>query len=113
MIPERNVKDLMIRKDVVEAVKEGKFHIYAVKTMDEGIEILAGKETGTLQPEGTYPEGSIDFLVNEKLKELAEGLKAFGQGEEEEEEEKKKRNEDKIFYDRDVENLSKGSFIKI
>ena len=44
MIPESNVKDLMLCKDVVEAVKEGNFHIYAVKTIDEGIEILTGKK---------------------------------------------------------------------
>ena len=91
MIPESNVKDLMVRKDVLEAVKAGKFHIYAVKTIDEGIEILTGKEAGGLRPDGTYPEGTINFLVNEKLKELAEGLKAFGEEEEKAEEKKKKK----------------------
>ena len=85
MIPESNVKDLMLRKDVVEAVKEGKFHIYAVKTIDQGIEILTGKEAGEKQPDGTYPKGTINALVDEKLKALAEGLKEFAeQGEPEE-----------------------------
>jgi len=46
MIPQSNVKDLMLRKDVVRAVEEGKFSIYAVKTIDEGIEIMTGKEAG-------------------------------------------------------------------
>jgi lon-related putative ATP-dependent protease len=85
MIPESNLKDLMLRKEVVEAVKEGKFHVYAVKTIDEGIEILTDKEAGEKQPDGTYPEGTINYLVNEKLKELAEGLKKFGEEEEKEE----------------------------
>jgi lon-related putative ATP-dependent protease len=79
MVPQSNVKDLMLRKDVVEAVKNGKFHIYAVKTIDEGIEILTGKKAGEKQSDGTYLNGDINFLVNEKLKEFAEGLKAFGE----------------------------------
>jgi len=89
MIPESNVKDLMLRKDVVEAVKKGKFHIYAVKTIDEGIEILTGKVAGDVKSDGTYPKGTINALVNEKLKSLVEGLKKFG-GEEEAGEEKGK-----------------------
>jgi ATP-dependent Lon protease len=92
MIPESNVKDLMLRKDVVEAVKKGEFHIYSAKTIDEGIGILTGKEAGELKPDGTYPKGTINFLVNESLKKLAEGLKKFG---EEEKEEKKKGKQKK------------------
>jgi ATP-dependent Lon protease len=88
MIPESNVKDLMLRKDVVEAVQKGKFHVYSVKTIDEGIEILTGKKAGEMKPDGTYPKGSINGSVNEQLKVLAEGLKKFG--EEEKKEEKKK-----------------------
>ena len=87
IIPEANVKDLMLRKDVVEAVKKGKFHIYPVKTIDEGIEILTDVKAGELQEDGTYPKGTINFLVDQKLRELAEGLKRFG--EEEAKEEKK------------------------
>ena len=87
MMPESNIKDLMLRKDVVDAVKKGKFHIYAVKSIDEGIEILTGKKAGEKQSDGTFPKGTINYLVNKKLKELAEGLKKFG--EEEEKEEKK------------------------
>ena len=81
MIPESNVKDLMLRKDVVEAVAEGQFHIYAVKTIDEGIEILTGKKAGERKANGTYPKGTINHLVDEKLRELAEGLKNFGEKE--------------------------------
>ena len=78
MIPESNVKDLMLRKDVLAAIKKKRFRVYAVKTIDEGIEILTGMKAGDVKPDGTYPKGTINFLVNEKLKELAEGLSKFG-----------------------------------
>jgi len=81
MIPESNVQDLMVRKDVIDAVKKGKFHLYAVKSIDEGIEILTGKEAGEMKPDGTYPKGTINALVNERLKALAEGLKEFAEEE--------------------------------
>lgn len=74
IIPALNVPDLMLRKDVVEAVKEGNFHIYAVYTVDEGISILTGMESGSPKEDGTYPAGTIHFLVNERLKELARSL---------------------------------------
>jgi lon-related putative ATP-dependent protease len=78
MMPEANIKDLMLRKDVIEAVKKGKFNIYAVNTIDEGIEILTGKKAGEIKADGTYPKGTINYLVNERLKSLAEGLGKFG-----------------------------------
>jgi lon-related putative ATP-dependent protease len=81
MIPERNVKDLMLRKDVVDAVEKGKFHVYAVKTIDEGIEILTDKKAGEQKDDGSYPRGTINYLVNGKLKELAEGFEKFGEKE--------------------------------
>ncbi len=93
MIPQSNVKDLMLRKDVVEAVKKDRFHVYPVKTIDEGIEILTGKKAGERNAKGTYPKGSINYLVDQKLKELAEGLKNFGNNEKEEK--KKKRTKAK------------------
>jgi len=87
IIPEQNVKNLMLREDVVEAVKEGKFHIYHVKTTDEGIAILTGKEAGEPQEDGTYPEGTINYHVNKQLEELARRLTDFGKEEEKEKEE--------------------------
>ncbi len=93
IIPESNVKDLMLRKDVVEAVKKGQFHIYPVKTIDEGIEILSGKKAGGKKAAGTYPKGTINYLVDKKLRELAEGLKRFG--DKENEEKKKPRTKKK------------------
>jgi len=79
LIPESNIKDLMLRKDVVEAVKKGEFHIYPVQTIDQGIEILTGKKAGVRKKDGTYPKGTVNALVDEKLKDLAEGLKGFGE----------------------------------
>lgn len=93
MIPHLNVDDLMLRKDVVEAVKEGKFCIYSVKTIDQGIEILTGVEAGEGQGDGTYKEGTVNDLVDKKLRELGTKIKEFegGGGEEGAKEEKKKR----------------------
>ncbi len=76
MIPVQNVKNLMLRPDVVEAVKKGKFRIYSVSTIDEGIEILTGKSAG-VKKNGAYPKGSINFMVGKRLKEFAVGLKRF------------------------------------
>ncbi len=81
MIPDANIKDLMLRKDIIEAVKKGKFHIYAVRTIDEGMEILAGIKAGEPGHDGAYPKGTLNFLVNERLKILAEGLNKFGKDE--------------------------------
>ena len=94
MIPESNIKDLMLRKDVVETVKNKKFHVYAVKTIDQGIEILTGKKAGVKKTDGTYPKNSINFLVDNKLRTLAEGLKNFGK-EDDEEDQKGDRKETK------------------
>jgi len=78
MIPHQNVKDLMLKREVVEAVKEGKFHVYPVKTIDQGIEILTGVKAGESKEDGTFEEGSINDLVDKQLKEYAENLRKFG-----------------------------------
>ena len=75
MIPESNVKNLMLREDVVEAVKEGMFHIYPVGTIDEGIEVLTGVGAGEPDDEGNYPEGSVNKLVQDRLDQMAELMK--------------------------------------
>ena len=90
MIPESNVKDLMLRQDVVEAVGKGRFHIYPVKSIDQGIEILTGKKAGNRKADGSYPKGSINKRVDDKLRELAEGLKNFAGDKGEEKKEAKK-----------------------
>jgi lon-related putative ATP-dependent protease len=77
LIPAANVKNLMLRDDVVEAVREGQFHIYAVATIDEGLEILTGKAAGEPDETGAYPEGSANGLVLARLRHLAERARAF------------------------------------
>jgi predicted ATP-dependent protease len=93
MIPHLNVGDLMLRKDVVEAVKEGKFHIYPVKTINQGIEILTGVEGGESLDGGKFKEGTVNDLVDKKLRDLGMKIKEFegGGGEEGAKEEKKKK----------------------
>ena len=92
MIPHLNVDDLMLRKDVVEAVKERKFHIYPVKTIDQGIEILTGVEAGEKLEDGRFKEGAVNDLVDKKLRELGMKIKEYeGRGEEGKEEKKKKK----------------------
>ena len=76
IIPEGNVDDLMPPEEVVEAVRDGKFHIWAVKTVEEGIETLSGMPAGTPDEEGNYPEGTLFHLVQRRLSELREKLKA-------------------------------------
>jgi ATP-dependent Lon protease len=92
MIPHLNVGDLMLRKDVVEAVKGGKFHIYPVKTINQGIEILTGVEGGESLEGGKFKEGTVNDRVDKKLRELGMKIKEFeGAGEEGAKEEKKKK----------------------
>jgi ATP-dependent Lon protease len=78
MIPHQNIRNLMLREDVIKAVQDGQFHIYTVKTIDEGIEVLTGISSGERQQDGTYPEGTLNYLVNKQLREFAERLKNFG-----------------------------------
>jgi ATP-dependent Lon protease len=82
IIPHQNVGDLMLRKDVVEAVKEGKFRIYPVQTVDQGIEILTGVPAGEKDSAGNYPPGTVNYLVDQKLHELAKRMKEFESPEE-------------------------------
>src|SRR4030043_1391622 len=91
MIPHLNIDDLMLRKDVVEAVKEQKFHIFPVKTIDQGIEILTGVEAGEKLENGLFKEETVNGLVDKKLRELGSKIKEFEGGGEGAKEEKKKR----------------------
>jgi predicted ATP-dependent protease len=75
LIPHQNVDNLMLQEEVVEAVQNGRFHVYAVKTIDEGIEVLTGVAAGELQPDGSYPEGTVNAAVMNRLQEMADKLK--------------------------------------
>ena len=68
----------MLRECVVDAAKKGKFHIYPVTTIDEGIEILTGKRAGKQRKDGTYPENTINGMVQKRIFELAQKAKEFG-----------------------------------
>jgi lon-related putative ATP-dependent protease len=72
LIPRSNVKSLMLKKNVVDAVKKGEFHIYQVSTVEEGIEILTGVAAGTPDEDGNFPEGTVYRKVQEKLKRYLE-----------------------------------------
>ena len=86
IIPASNIKHLMLHDEVVEAVKEGKFHIYAVSTIDEGIALLTGKDVGEKMEDGMYPEGTVNRAVQQKIWELAAKVRVFSSSEEESEE---------------------------
>ncbi|NWG11360.1 AAA family ATPase [Candidatus Bathyarchaeota archaeon] len=77
LIPESNVQNLMLKEEIVEAVKAGKFHIYSVKTIDEGIEILTGIEAGRRQADGTFEKKTVNYLVDKQLRDIAEKLREF------------------------------------
>src|SRR5690606_19650713 len=79
LIPASNVKHLMLRHDVVEAAREGKFKIYAIETIDQGIEILTGMPAGERDAEGRYPEDSINGRVERRLAGFAEAARRFAQ----------------------------------
>ncbi len=78
MIPASNVRNLILRADVIEAVAQGQFHIYPIRTIDEGIALLTGVRAGTVAEEGT-----VNGLVSHRLRHLAIDLKAFSTGGEE------------------------------
>ncbi|MEO0108525.1 MAG: AAA family ATPase [candidate division WOR-3 bacterium] len=77
LIPVQNVGDLMLRKDVVAAVEQDKFAIYAVSTIEQGIELLTGWPAGTPDESGRYPRGSVYALVDARLEELARKWQEF------------------------------------
>ncbi|MEZ4767523.1 MAG: AAA family ATPase [Caldilineales bacterium] len=78
IIPEANVSSLMLREDIVQSVAEGRFHIYPVRTVDEGIAILTGVPAGERGEDGKFPEETVNRLVDRGLRRLAKRLKNFG-----------------------------------
>ena len=83
LIPEANVEHLMLRGDVIEAANQGQFHVYPVATVDEAVELLTGVAAGERDEEGRFPEGSVNYLVETRLIELAQKHRDFADGMEE------------------------------
>ncbi len=75
IIPKRNIKHLMLKEEIQKAIEEGKFHIYAIEYAEEGLEILTDMKAGELQHDGSYPKGTINYLVMRKLVEMSDLLK--------------------------------------
>jgi predicted ATP-dependent protease len=82
IIPVQNVDNLMLDEKVVSAVKQGKFHIYPVSTIEEGVEILTGVPAGELQEDGTFPQGTVFCHVDERLEQIYQTLKEEKKNEE-------------------------------
>ena len=78
IIPYQNVKNLMLKKEVVQAIKDKKFHIYSAESVDQAIELLTGKEAGSRGSTGKFKTGTINYLVDKKLREFAEDYRKFG-----------------------------------
>jgi lon-related putative ATP-dependent protease len=93
LIPEANVKNLMLCEEVVDAVSEGQFHIYPVTSVEEGIEVLTGVSAGEPGDDGAYPADSLFGRVSARLEAIHEALKASGKDEEEEEKERGTKRE--------------------
>ncbi|OEU46287.1 MAG: ATP-dependent protease [Desulfobacterales bacterium C00003060] len=77
IIPKKSVKGLMLKNEVVEAVKEGKFHIYPIKTVAQGIEILTGMRAGKMRKDWTYPKGTLFRLADDRLRDMAQKARDF------------------------------------
>jgi lon-related putative ATP-dependent protease len=88
IIPAANVRDLMLRQELCDAVAAGQFHIWAVRTIDEGLTLLTGVLAGERGPDGVYPQGTVHGAVQKRLRQLAIDLEVFGKDEQE------KRSED-------------------
>ncbi len=77
IVPSRNRHNLMLRPDVIESVRAGSFHVYAAESVDQALELLTGRAAGELQPDGAYPEGSVNGLVDARLRQMGETLRQF------------------------------------
>ena len=78
IMPHQNVGDMLLRSDVLEAIAKGKFHIYPIKTIAHGVEILTGTPAGRRSPSGKFTKGSVMAAVDEKLHDMALALQNFG-----------------------------------
>jgi lon-related putative ATP-dependent protease len=77
MIPASNVQNLMLKEEVLEAARQGKFNIYPVRTIDEGIEVLTGVPAGARKADGSFEKDTVNYLVDKRLGDMAETGRAF------------------------------------
>ena len=77
ILPEANVKTLMLKDEAVQAVRDGKFHIWSVRSVDEGIELLTGIPAGNRAGDGSYPTGTVHQLVDSRLRQYARRLNEY------------------------------------
>jgi predicted ATP-dependent protease len=82
IIPAKNARNLLLKEEVIQSVRKGTFHVWPIETIEEGIEILTGVEAGSIQQDGTYPDGTLFRRVDNRLMEIAEIVKRFGEEEE-------------------------------
>ncbi|HOJ97946.1 MAG TPA: ATP-binding protein [Termitinemataceae bacterium] len=77
IVPKRNIANLILNERVEEAIQQGLFHIYAVETIDQALEILTGKPAGELDKNGNFPPGTVNYAVSQELRRMAEVIHAF------------------------------------
>jgi lon-related putative ATP-dependent protease len=94
IIPRRNIKNLMLKKEVTDSVCEGKFSIFAIDRVEEGLELLTGMSAGDPGEDGTYPEGTVNYLVMKRLEEISAALEKKKDKNSDEEEKPAKRESD-------------------
>jgi len=80
IIPRDNVRHLMLKDEVMQAVRDGTFHVWAIESIDQGIELLTGVPAGERRADGTYADGTVNYLVERQLHTFAERLKEFRPG---------------------------------
>jgi len=82
IIPLSNVQNLMLKEEIVDATRLRKFHIYPVKSIDEGIEILTGVKAGKRKPDGAFEKDTVNYRVDKRLKEMAKKLSEYPESKE-------------------------------
>jgi predicted ATP-dependent protease len=94
IIPRRNIKNLMLKKEVTDSVREGMFNIYAIDRVEDGFELFTGMKAGEPGEDGTYPEGTLNYLIMKRLEEISTALEKKKDKDQDEEEKKPKREND-------------------